>query len=122
MPVGFGRCQLTLRCSRRLMVSMRWPTMVWARWRLSSSVESTVTRRRARLEGGDPADDFVSGYDRGPAWCKVSFGQVQVGAADATADHVDPDLARARDPCLTIHATQRSLVDRRAMFHHPGLH
>jgi hypothetical protein len=75
-----------------------------------------------RTAGGDPADDFVPGDNRWPAGHKVPLGQVQIRAADATADHGDPDLAHTRLWCLVLHATQWGPVDRRAMIHHPGIH
>ncbi len=44
----------------------------------------------------DIADDFVSGDGTGPARPQVTFGEVQVGAADTAGRNLQPDLAGSR--------------------------
>ncbi len=78
--------------------------------------------RHARPGRNDLADDLVPRGDVGPLGWQVTLGQMQVGAADAAAQHCDQQLAGAGLGNRPVDQPQRPGVHRTRMMHHPCPH
>jgi hypothetical protein len=57
-----------------------------------------------------------------PARWQVTFGEVQVGTANAAAAHPDPNLSGTGLRLISLNPAERALVNRCAPFHNPGSH
>src|SRR6185437_4122452 len=79
-------------------------------------------RTRVRTQGFDASNDLVSRGDPGPAGRQVALGEMQVGAAHATARDPDEDVGRSRLGPIALDPAERPFIDRPRSVDYPGLH
>jgi hypothetical protein len=75
-----------------------------------------------RPEAVDDADDLVARHHTWTCWHQVTFGQMQVCAADAAGKDAQEDLVRPGLGDVDLHRNEGTGIDRSGAIHSPRTH